>query len=329
MAYIEERINRIEVRLPRNPLKRLNAYVVKGEERDLLIDTGFNLDESYEDLSSGIAALGLDMKRTDIFLTHCHADHSGLVSRVASRDTNIYVGLQDKIRIEAARNSYEKNWERLEAKQLNAGFPIEELRRSMEKSPAIKNIDSRGFDMIAVNDGDTIDLGDIRLKTVYTPGHSPGHMCLYEESEKILFSGDHILFDITPNITDWPEMDDALLDYLNSLEKVKNIDVRLALPGHRETGDYYARIDSLISHHMQRLEDAYDLIKENPGSTGYEIASKMVWNLRNASWADFPIAQKTFAVGEAMSHIYYLEHKGRIYSKEGDGMYHFFVSENV
>ena len=58
-------------------------------------------------------------------------------------------------------------------------------------------------------------------------------MCFYEEENKILISGDHILFDITPNITRWPELDNSLKVYLASLEKVKDLDVNLVLPGHR------------------------------------------------------------------------------------------------
>jgi glyoxylase-like metal-dependent hydrolase (beta-lactamase superfamily II) len=321
-----ERITRIQVRLPRNPLKWLNAYVVRGSARNLLIDTGFNLPESYEDLSGGIAALALDMHQTDIFLTHCHADHTGLVSRVVTPDSAVYIGDPDRMRIEDARENREKDWKRHETKQLLAGFPPAELRQSMAKSPALVNVDPERFEMIGVQDGAAIDLGDVRLKTVFTPGHSPGHMCLYWEEEKILFSGDHVLFDITPNITDWPEMEDSLQEYLDSLERVRRMDVRLALPSHRESGDYYARIDSLKAHHAGRLADAYALIQASPGSTGYEIASKMTWNLRNATWEEFPLSQKTFAVGEAMSHIYHLQHRGRLRTEEEGGVLHFFVN---
>ena len=77
ISKITHNIKRIKIRLPGSPLKSLNSYLVKGEERNLLIDTGFHLDESFSDLQEGLRGLGIDMSRTDIFLTHCHADHAG------------------------------------------------------------------------------------------------------------------------------------------------------------------------------------------------------------------------------------------------------------
>jgi glyoxylase-like metal-dependent hydrolase (beta-lactamase superfamily II) len=328
MIYpVNERIFRIEVRLPNNPLKLLNAYVLKGSSRNLLIDTGFNLPESFEDLSEGIAALGLDMSRTDIFLTHCHADHTGLVPKIAASGTQIYISGPDRERIEAAEANYQANWDRIEEKQLKAGFPPQELKSSMSLSPALRYVPGKRFDMTAIADGDVIDLGDMALRAVFTPGHSPGHMCLYLEKEEIFFLGDHVLFDITPNITDWPEMDDSLADYLDSLKKVRQFSVKLAMPGHRAPGDFHARIEGLLLHHEARLDEACALIRAFPGSTGYEAAARMHWNMRNKTWDEFPLSQKTFAVGEAMSHLYYLEHRGRILSEDRDGVLFFRVTD--
>jgi glyoxylase-like metal-dependent hydrolase (beta-lactamase superfamily II) len=321
MIYpVNNHIFRIVVRLPNNPLKSLNAYVLKGSRRNLLIDTGFNLPESFEDLSDGIKTLGLDMDQTDIFLTHCHADHTGLVPKVSSAGTRVFASGPDRERIEAAELDYRANWDRLENRLLTAGFPSQELTHSMSLSPALRYVPGKCFDMTTLEDGDVIDLGDMALRAVFTPGHSPGHMCLYLEKEEAIFLGDHVLFDITPNITDWPEMDDSLDDYLRSLEKIRKFSVKLALPGHREPGDFYARVDELALHHAARLEEAYGLIREFPGSTGYEAAARMHWNMRNKTWDEFPLSQKTFAVGEAMSHLYYLEHRGRIRSEDRDGV---------
>jgi len=77
-----------------------------------------------------------------------------------------------------------------------------------------------------------IDIGRYSFRCIETPGHSPAHFCLYEAKNKILVSGDHILFDITPNITFWPQLDNSLKSYLDSLDKVYNLDVNLVLPGH-------------------------------------------------------------------------------------------------
>jgi glyoxylase-like metal-dependent hydrolase (beta-lactamase superfamily II) len=179
------------------------------------------------------------------------------------------------------------------------------------------------FKTIAISDRYEIDLGGIRLETVSTPGHTPGHMCLYIRKDKILFTGDHVLFDITPNITDWPDVNDSLGEYLNSLEKVKQMDVTLALPAHRNNGDFYARVDELILHHKRRLSEVEHLLNsQRKCSNAYQIASEMTWDVA-VNWNKFPESQKVFAVGEAMSHLDYLEAHGRITSIDSKGIRYF------
>ena len=121
-----------------------------------------------------------------------------------------------------------------------------------------------------------------------------------------MFTGDHVLFDITPNITAWIQMKDALGTYLDSLRKIDAYDVRLALPGHRKTGDFHQRIAQLLEHHHRRLDEALSVVKAHPGRPAYDIAGHMTWKIRANSWQDFPVAQKWFAVGECMSHLDYL-----------------------
>ena len=109
-----------------------------------------------------------------------------------------------------------------------------------------------------------------------------------------MFTGDHILFDISPNITFWPSVKDSLTDYIISLDKVRSLNVATALPGHRNCGRITAneRIDQLFVHHEKRLAELEQMIREEPGLNGYELAGKMRWKIRATNWADFPPAQK-------------------------------------
>jgi glyoxylase-like metal-dependent hydrolase (beta-lactamase superfamily II) len=140
-------------------------------------------------------------------------------------------------------------------------------------------------------------------------------MCLYEEDRKILFSGDHILFDITPNITRWPEFEDSLHNYLASLEKTYKLDVDLVLPGHRNImKNHRKRIRELTEHHEQRLTEAFEAVNQGV-ATAWEIAPKISWDLVTPSWETFPSVQKWFAIGETIAHLKYLEFDGRIKSR--------------
>lgn len=314
----------IAVVLPNSPLKNLNSYVFKGKKRNLLIDTGFNRPECLDSLRAGIAELALDMNHTDILLTHCHADHSGLVNHIATPDSRIYMSAIDS----RITNNYiehaELYWDELEKFYLKEGFPGEEMARATGINPARFFAAEKGFRTIPLLDQQTIPAGNTELLCVFTPGHTPGHMCLYAAKEKLMITGDHVLFDITPNITVWIDLPNALEQYMSSLRKIKEYDVRLALPGHREgASDLPGRVDELLRHHHDRLQDAYDILAQNGEMHAYAVASEMKWDIRAKDWNDFPLAQKRFAVGEAIAHLVYLVEHGRVTREERDGIVYY------
>ncbi|MCI1931657.1 MAG: MBL fold metallo-hydrolase [Clostridia bacterium] len=314
-------IYNIFVPLPNNPLKNLNCYVLKTPEKSLVIDTGFNREECKEALLGGLKELGIEQDNIELFITHLHSDHCGLVNKVAGPNTTIYMGRIDyEYMLEYADGD---PWKKEEETYLREGFPpdaIEELRTT---NPARAYALDKLFKAVCMDDGDEIKIvGDYTLKCILTSGHTPGHMCLYMEKEKIMFLGDHVLFDITPNITFWTRSRNSLLDYLNSLEKIKKYDVKLALPAHRTNNgiNFYERIEQIEKHHDFRLNQCMELISKNPGINAYDLAGKMRWKMRGKSWVDFPMPQKWFAVGETIAHTDYLFEKGLIDKKMVNGI---------
>jgi glyoxylase-like metal-dependent hydrolase (beta-lactamase superfamily II) len=164
-----------------------------------------------------------------------------------------------------------------------------------------------------VEDGQVIRVGDYAFTCIMTPGHTKGHTCLYESSKKVLLSGDHILQDITPNISTWSPDENPLADYLSSLDKVYNLDVKLVLPAHRRTmTDLKARVDELKHHHEVRAKETYNILAGDGHETAYQVASHMTWDVREKTWETVPIWQKMFAAGEAMAHLRYLTVQGKI-----------------
>lgn len=298
-------IFRIPVRLPDNPLKELNSYLIRDPERSLLIDTGFRLDACKEALLAGLEALGEDPGAVDIFVTHLHADHSGLAADIIGDDCRILISETDGWLLENLPVAVGK-WVWNEMRDTRAGMPPN-IVESMEKiNPAIIFAPPRGVRYTTVKDGAILSAGGYSLRCILTPGHTPGHMCLWDEAHGLMFTGDHVLFDITPNITAWPNVDDSLGDYLDSLRFIREFPVKLALPGHRKTGDFHARIDELFRHHEARLAEVERIIRSASGLSVYDIAGRMKWQIRSACWDDFPAPQKIFAVGECMSHLNYL-----------------------
>jgi len=247
---------RIEVPLPNSPLKELNSFVIKGEDRNLIIDTGFNRTVCFEAMQSGIASLALDLAKTDFLITHMHADHAGLVARLATETSTIYFS-----RIDATVFDKDKGWQdMIDYAEIN-GFPADELLKALHNHPGFKYSPQSIPDFHLVDDGDVIEVGDYRLRCLSTPGHTQGHICLYESDKRILFSGDHILYDITPHIESWAYQVNALGDYLDSLERVYNLPVDIVLPGHRNFfTDLKGRIDALKTHHEERAQEVLDVL---------------------------------------------------------------------
>jgi glyoxylase-like metal-dependent hydrolase (beta-lactamase superfamily II) len=183
-------------------------------------------------------------------------------------------------------------------------------------------------DFHLIDDGNIIEMGDYNLKCISTPGHTEGHICLYDEDKRILFSGDHILFDITPHIESWAYQINSLKNYMDSLDKVYNLPVNIVLPGHRNFfTDLTGRIDELKEHHQLRADEVLDVV-ESKTKNAYEIAAEMTWDIDCESWADFPIAQKWFATGEAIAHLRYLESEGRIKRNTESEIVTFSASSN-
>jgi glyoxylase-like metal-dependent hydrolase (beta-lactamase superfamily II) len=256
---------------------------------------------------SGLRELGVDITKTDFFITHLHSDHLGLVSSLATDSSTIYFNQPDAERIKAGIFL-----DVLIAFARLNGFPEDELQTISYTHPGFKYRPKEDLDFHILKEGDTVRISDYVFNCVETPGHTKGHMCLYEPDKKILVAGDHILNDITPNILLMSDEWNPLKAYLGSLEKIYGLDIELILPGHRGTfTNWGERIQELKHHHQERLDEIISILGKGKKSA-FEIASEMSWDILYDSWELFPVPQKWFATGEAIAHLKYLEEMGRI-----------------
>ena len=304
----------VDVPLPDNPLKNLNCYMLRSDGKLLVIDTGFRIPQTSTVLFAALAELGVSFQDTALFLTHLHSDHTGLADAFAERGCTIYMNdIDHKLFLQGRKN----NDHFLAYNQ--EGFPMDDLLEQLKANPAKIFAPSSAFPAITFEDGFRFQIGEVDLVAIHTPGHTPGHTCLYIPEHEIMFLGDHVLFDITPNITVWRGMENSLQDYMNSLNKIEKYAMKLPLPAHRGNGmDVYQRISDIQIHHMRRLENTLCVIQEHPDSTAYEIASYMTWSMRGKDWTEFPMHQKWFAVGETIAHLDLLRLEGKI-EKQLDG----------
>jgi glyoxylase-like metal-dependent hydrolase (beta-lactamase superfamily II) len=153
---------------------------------------------------------------------------------------------------------------------------------------------------------------------IATPGHSPSHVCLWDASERLLISGDHLLPTITPHI-DYRrgEDEDPLGQFLDSLDRIEELDPALVLPGHgRPFTDGAARARVVARHHDRRLGSILQVVRNEP-HTADEITDEVFGN----TLLNF---QRRLAIGEALAHLAYLWKRGEIERfTDDDGAYRY------
>lgn len=175
---------------------------------------------------------------------------------------------------------------------------------------------------IVLEGGETLDWSPLRFEVIWTPGHAPGLLCLYEAEQQILLSSDHILERISPNIGLYDQQGgDPLGDYLSSLQRVRDLPVKLVVPGHGAPfSDLAGRVDALLAHHEQRLQSMLDVLSEGE-QTSYQIASRLSWRGSQEGWQKLQAFDRLAALSETLSHLNYLvkrdsveqdTHEGRV-----------------
>ena len=319
MQLLEAGLYTFPIPLPDNPLKALNGYLLLGASEAVMIDTGFAMDPCREAVDQALKQLGITADRLTVVLTHLHSDHTGLAGELGQRGARILCGTHERWWIERLRS------EEMAAgfQALIDGFGLTEDGVRYEDNPGYKYAPAVMPDLETVKEGDRIQVGAFDLEVIDLPGHTPGLIGLYCRERGCLFGADHVLDQITPNISYWKEGFDSLGVYLEMLEKARALKLRRVYPAHRNIiEDPDRRMDELRDHHAHRLAEVLQIVGSG-SETVREIASRMHWDLRALDWESFPKAQKWFACSEAMAHLEYLRLRGQLKRTLRDGRFHF------
>lgn len=314
-------IYRLQIPIRNNPLGFTNTYLVRGTDGWLLIDAGWNSREGFEAMQNQLQELSLDV--TDIrkiIVTHSHGDHYGLVPALKERtDAEVILHRREKdillnhfTAVPAMMNDIEGIFRRHGApdNETELRHPPRGVRRGMGE-PLVPDTTLEG--------GETISTGEFDLFVIWTPGHSPGHICLYEGTHKLLFGGDHVLPGITPNISLMPHNgDNPLGDFMKSLDTLGRLDVEMVLPAHEEPyPDLYRRIREIKSHHLRRNGEILDCLRTGP-RTAYRISSAITWvpAAGGVRFTDLAPMDRRMALMETLSHLRAMEADNEITSFE-------------
>ncbi|HEY79346.1 MAG TPA: MBL fold metallo-hydrolase [Dehalococcoidia bacterium] len=303
--------------LPDQFLGHINTYLVRGDGQCLLIDTGWDTPEAFNSLQEQLAETGVKLEDiAQIIVTHIHPDHYGLAGRLKQLSgAKIMAHHLEKDLIESRYINMAGLLAQLEQWLRINGVPAHELFQLQTASLDLTKLVTPITPDIDLYGGETITVGTFSLRVLWAPGHSPGQICLHEPGQKLLFSGDHILADITPNIGLNPQSSpDPLHDYLNSLSTMKKLDAALILPGHGQpfTG-LDTRIEELFHHHEERCSEILRALNATP-KTAYQVATMITWmpEMGGAKLSKLESWDRRIAVMETLAHLEAMKNDGRL-----------------
>lgn len=315
LAEITPGIYQLKIPLDGNPLGYILVYLIWGKEGWTVVDTGWDTPASLATWEAGLKELGClweDIRQ--VIATHSHVDHCSLACQIKK-----FSGA--KFFMAAVPHPCfqpEDFYQRMNRWMSASGIPPAKFTE-MEKIPIP---DPRKLvppePDVTLREGEEIPAGTLELMVISTPGHDENHVCLYAPQERLLFTGDHVLPTITPNISVSLEIKNSLGKYFSSLRKIAELDVALALPGHEYAfSNLKERIAELLRHHKERLREVHASVSQTK-KTPYEIAQEVTWSI--GSWQELSEFDRRLAVAEVFAHLEFLETKGYVERSLGGGL---------
>jgi glyoxylase-like metal-dependent hydrolase (beta-lactamase superfamily II) len=303
-----------------NPLRYVLSYLIEHDAGFVMVDPGWNHQDSWRALTSGLSECGVPVDAvTAIVVTHVHPDHHGLSARVREL-SGAWVGMHPAEDDFLSRHADETMRTGMEQYLRWCGAPRTHFEQLLVSRSHTAQVDPMARADRLIEHGDFIDAPGLRLRAVWTPGHTPGHLCFYDETRDLLLTGDHILPRITPNVSAYDMTSNPLDDYLASLDKIRGVQPAEVLPAHEyRFTDLDSRLEYLTEHHRDRLAEAErGLAAAGPaGTTAWQAAIGVTWS---RPWADLVSFQRQAAIGEVLSHLRYLQARGRAAESDIDGV---------
>ena len=320
-AEVWEGISDAGIRVLRIPtpfqVGRVNAYLLEDEPLTL-IDTGPNSGKALDELEHQLGALGHRIEDLDlVVVTHQHIDHLGLVDIIATR-SGAEVAALDLLApfIENFGADAERDDDEAAALMRRHGISEEVVTALRQVTGSFRAWGSKSKVTRPLSDGEVVELRDRSLEVQHRPGHSPSDTVFWDADRRILIAADHLIAHISSNplisrpLDGSGERTQALVTYLTSLQKTRELPAEIVLAGHGEPiTDHVKLIDERFAMHQRRAEKIYGLIAEQ-SRTGHELAQTM--------WGDVAVTQAFLTLSEVIGHVDLLVNAGHV-SEVDDG----------
>lgn len=320
----EAGIHRLQIPTP-FAVGRVNCYLL-ADEPLTLIDTGPNSGKALNDLEQGLNDLGHSIEDLElVILTHQHIDHLGLVEIIAKRSGAQVAALGLAARRLANFSDDAELDDRFAADlMLRSGIPENVVIALKGVSASFRAWGSHAYVTRPLSDSEVIEFRDRKLEVLHRPGHSPSDTVFWDADRQILIAADHLIAHISSNpliaraLDGSEERTQALVTYLDSLAKTREMPARIVLPGHGEPiTNHVELIDSRVELTARRKAKILKLIADEP-RTGHEIAQ--------ALWGDVAVTQAFLTLSEVIGHVDLLLNEGLVREVQQNGVIRYQAS---
>ncbi|MDE8586066.1 MBL fold metallo-hydrolase [Arthrobacter sp. NQ4] len=302
-------VNSVPVVFPDNPMRYTLSYVLVDGNECVVVDPGFDSEEGHRQLLSALADLGVGPGEiTGIVATHFHTDHLGMAARLA-RGSGAWVALgrQERRHISAFEDAHEES-ALDQSRMLGWGVPHGRVAEAAMTPEGLLHMRQLADPDRRLGDGDSLSVAGRTWRIMETPGHTPGHICLWDDNGELVLSGDHILPRISPNVSLEIRGDtDPLRQNIASLRRIAGNDHYEVCPAHeyrfRGVG-HRARV--LEEHIAERSREVLHVLGKG-APTVHEVARRLTWS---RGWESLGQLQFRLALSETAAHIRYLVTSG-------------------
>jgi len=253
-----------------------NCVVLVDRQDVHLVDAGEDTGEALAALLAGLAELGLAPERVrTVTATHLHRDHLGLAGPLHERyGAEIVLHRLEQQSLDEGTLGPSTDRATLE----RWGVPTERWAELLEPSATAAALLPAAATVL-VEDGERLPIAGRELRVVHTPGHTAGHIAIHEPARGLLLTGDHVLFDQFPGVGLGGRSENALRDYLRSLDRTPVDGVTTTVPGHgRQDRPLAERVAEIGAHHRRRTEEAAAALREVERPAVWEVARRLTWS---------------------------------------------------
>ena len=307
---IDEGIHRLRIPTP-FAVGRVNCYLIEDEPLTL-IDTGPNSGKALDELEHQLAERGHSIDELElVILTHQHIDHLGLVEIIAARSGADVAAIDVAVPLmESFGDRAEEEDSYAASLMLRNGIPEDVVFALQSVSRSFRAWGAKAKVTRPVRDGERMALRDRTLDVQHRPGHSPSDTVFWDAERRILLAADHLIAHISSNplitrpLDGSSERTQALVAYIGSLRKTRELPAEIVLSGHGDPiTDHVSLIDQRFALHERRAEKLQGLITERP-RTGYELAQEL--------WGNVAVTQAFLTLSEVIGHVDLLINAGRV-----------------